>query len=338
VIKIRDILAKVAPNGHPTGSAKLRETIADLERQRDEALRLISGADDRANALLLADEDKKLDALEADVRIAQRDVDKIEATLPGLRERLSQAIAHEKKEAVAKYLAEAKTIAKEISPVIDKLFELNKRAFKNFADAHRELGEGVARIAVPDVAYHGMINFEGLEVWKRIVGEEIVARSNPASPPRPVTRPVAPPKPAAKSELRVTDARGNVLIVIGSEGYKNTEFERWAPGTAVYVAPGTAARMVDTGHAAYAASPRGLTPIYPGRDTSLARVAPARPPLPAKVPDRFVRCRVERSGYADAEGRQCARGDFVDVLKEHVPIALANGAIEVAQGAAGAPN
>jgi hypothetical protein len=333
VIKIRDILAKVAPNGHPTGSAKLRDAIADLERQRDEALRLIATADERANALLLADEDKKLDVLETEVRTAQRDVDKAEATLPGLRDRLSQAIAHEKKEALAKYLAEAKTIAKEIAPLLDNLIELNNRAFKNMAAASREVGEGVARMALPEVAYNGMINFEGLEAWKRFVGGEIAARGAAVSPPKAAPRLVAPPKPAANSTNRVMDANGSILIIIGSDGYKNAEFERWAPGAAVYVSPGWAKRLVETGHASFATSLQGLRPIYPA-EQSQPKAAPARRPLPEKVPEGFVRCRVERSGYADAEGRQCTRGDVVDVLKEHVPTALANGAIEVMPGAA----
>jgi hypothetical protein len=333
VINIRDILAKIAPNGHPTGSAKLSETIADLERQHGEALKLIATADERANALLLANEDKKLDALEVEVRIAHRDVDKIEAALPGLRERLSQAIAHEKKEAAAKYLAEAKTIAKEIAPIIDKLFELNKRAFVNFTAASRELGEGVARMAIPDVAYHGMINAEGLEVWKRIVGDELIARSKPVLLPTVAQKPRAA-VPAANHGDRVTDSRGDVLIIIGPEGYKNAEFDRWPAGAAVYVMPGWAERLVEANRAKFATSVKGLSPIYPAGGKPTAKATPARAPLPPVVPIGFLRVTVLRAGYPDQDGRQCDRGTNIDLPEDIAGEAALNGAIEIIRGGA----
>jgi hypothetical protein len=346
VIKIRDVLAKVAPNGKPTSAAKLLATIADLEHQHREAMQLVAGADARANELLMADRDKEVDQLEADVREAQRTIDKIEVVLPGLRERLTVAQAHEKKATIARHQAKLKSLVEEQERAVKAALDLNAAIAQVRVEAFRELGTNVAHMTIPDCVYHGMLNPMGFDAWRAYVRSEVAG--SPSDWPRAQTIPAATtptrPDPIVSVAAPTPDVDGNIEILVGSNPISNGggSFESWAPGTRVLMPKGFADLYVREGRAEYVAHvPASClpasAPVHAGRKTPEKMRPPARPPLPVTPPEGFRRVLVLRAGYHDHDGRACERGIEIDLPAEIASLAEMNGAVEITRGDA-APN
>lgn len=345
MIKIKEVLARIAPNGKPTSSAKLLATIEDLERQRAEAQRLVAGADARANEMLMSDRDKDLDQLETDVREAQRTIDKIEVVLPGLRERLTTSQAYEKKAAIARHQAKLKSLVDEQERAVKACLDLNEAIVQVRTEAFRELGTNVAHMTITDCVYHGMLNPTGFEAWRDFVRSNVAAAPSEWPRPQLVVAPQPAPKPVPAKSVRsaapMPDADGNIMIIVCEPGFRNGDsFAFFAAGQRVMASPGWAALWVESGRAEYA-TPATLRkassapPIYPGRPAPAVR--PARPPLPAEVPEGFLRVTVLRGGYCDHEGRQCDRGIDIDLPEDVAGVAALSGAVEIKQCGSAAP-
>jgi hypothetical protein len=96
MLRIAEILDRIKPNGKGDDPHKLAAALDELEAQRAESVVAIEAIPAERRAALMADDDAALDGLDREAEKNHRVIEKVDALIPVIRDRLTAArsVAH----------------------------------------------------------------------------------------------------------------------------------------------------------------------------------------------------------------------------------------------------
>jgi hypothetical protein len=328
MFKIKSLFSALDSTPIPSAA----DIAAVIQRGEDERAAAIAALEEIGRSrhdLLLKDDDPGLDRLDAAEEAHFRVIAKVDAALPELQEKLAAARVRERGDAMRRARERMQGGVEVLRAAVHQALAANLAVEQIFNDARRDLGMGAADQAVPNCRFAGFLTPDGVSYWNAWATRALATPWHP-EPARPVPSPPEPLAPPPADPAPGPD--GAVEVIIGRNGYRNSSFEVWGPGTRVRLPATGAALLVKSGHAVYApgaAAPTEAPAIAPAAPGRVMTERPPRPQLPDAPPDGFVRCRVVRGGYCDADGRQCSRDDLVDLPEAIATAAAGNGAVEI---------
>jgi hypothetical protein len=166
VLNFGKFLANLTGGSDVESITDLEAALGRLSEEKRKAEADLAEIAERRTSLLLADEDRRLDADERAAEKAYRVVEKVDLVLPDIKQRLAAARLAEKRVVVDDFLRRAKATFVEMSTVLENAVAANERADALFREMQAKLG-GEAGLICENLAYHvPHVNRATLQIYR----------------------------------------------------------------------------------------------------------------------------------------------------------------------------